>query len=58
MRYDIPVLEDAAEALGSKYKGQFCGTFGEFACLSFNGNKIITTSGGVRWFVVRPMRLV
>ena len=45
-RYGIPVLEDAAEALGSKYKGQFCGTFGEFACLSFNGNKIITTSGG------------
>jgi len=45
-RYEIPVLEDAAEALGSKYKGQFCGTFGEFACLSFNGNKIITTSGG------------
>ncbi len=34
-RYDIPVLEEAAEALGSKYKGQFCGTFGEFACLSF-----------------------
>jgi len=45
-RYGIPVLEDAAEALGSRYKGQFCGTFGEFACLSFNGNKIITTSGG------------
>ena len=45
-RYDIPVLEDAAEALGSKYKGKHCGTFGEFACLSFNGNKIITTSGG------------
>ena len=45
-QYDIPVLEDAAEALGSKYKGKFCGTFGEFACLSFNGNKIITTSGG------------
>ena len=45
-RYAIPVLEDAAEALGSRYKGQFCGTFGEFACLSFNGNKIITTSGG------------
>lgn len=45
-KYEIPVLEDAAEALGSKYKGRFCGTFGKFACLSFNGNKIITTSGG------------
>lgn len=45
-RYGVAVLEDAAEALGSKYRGQFCGTFGEFACLSFNGNKIITTSGG------------
>ncbi len=44
--YDIPVLEDAAEALGSEYKGQKCGTFGHFACLSFNGNKMITTSGG------------
>ncbi|BEI58447.1 MULTISPECIES: DegT/DnrJ/EryC1/StrS family aminotransferase [Butyricimonas] len=45
-RYDIPVLEDSAEALGSEYKGQKCGTFGEFGALSFNGNKIITTSGG------------
>lgn len=45
-KYGIPILEDAAEALGSKYKGKFCGTFGHFACLSFNGNKIITTSGG------------
>jgi dTDP-4-amino-4,6-dideoxygalactose transaminase len=44
--YDIPVLEDAAEALGSEYRGLKCGTFGEFACLSFNGNKMITTSGG------------
>lgn len=44
--YQIPVLEDAAEALGSKYKGKYCGTFGHFACLSFNGNKMITTSGG------------
>jgi dTDP-4-amino-4,6-dideoxygalactose transaminase len=44
--YTIPVLEDAAEALGSVYKGRKCGTFGEFACLSFNGNKMITTSGG------------
>lgn len=45
-QYEIPVLEDAAEALGSEYKGRKCGTFGEFACLSFNGNKMITTSGG------------
>lgn len=45
-RYDIPVLEDAAEALGSEYKGRKCGTFGDFAALSFNGNKMITTSGG------------
>ncbi|HEY0668929.1 MAG TPA: DegT/DnrJ/EryC1/StrS family aminotransferase [Sphingobacteriaceae bacterium] len=45
-KYQIPVLEDAAEALGSSIKGQNCGTFGEMACLSFNGNKIITTSGG------------
>lgn len=45
-RYNIPVLEDAAEALGSEYKGQRCGTFGEFGALSFNGNKMITTSGG------------
>lgn len=44
--FEIPVLEDAAEALGSEYKGQKCGTFGRFACLSFNGNKMITTSGG------------
>ncbi len=44
--YNIPVVEDSAEALGSSYKGQKCGTFGEFSILSFNGNKIITTSGG------------
>jgi dTDP-4-amino-4,6-dideoxygalactose transaminase len=44
--YGIPVLEDAAEALGSMYKGVHCGTFGELSALSFNGNKIITTSGG------------
>lgn len=45
-KYDITVIEDAAEALGSNYKGQKCGTFGRFGILSFNGNKIITTSGG------------
>lgn len=45
-KYDIPVIEDTAEALGSTYKGQKCGTFGDFGILSFNGNKIITTSGG------------
>ena len=45
-KYGIPVLEDAAEALGSEYKGQRCGTFGKYAALSFNGNKMITTSGG------------
>jgi len=45
-KYDIPVIEDSAEALGSMYKNQKCGTFGDFGVLSFNGNKIITTSGG------------
>lgn len=44
--YDIPVLEDSAESLGSTYHGEKCGTFGDIAVLSFNGNKIITTSGG------------
>ncbi|MBI9065675.1 MAG: aminotransferase class I/II-fold pyridoxal phosphate-dependent enzyme [Salinivirgaceae bacterium] len=45
-KYEIPVIEDAAEALGSEYMDQRCGTFGEYSILSFNGNKIITTSGG------------
>ncbi|NHM06422.1 pyridoxal phosphate-dependent aminotransferase [Flavobacterium sp. CYK-4] len=45
-QYEIPLLEDSAEALGSTYKGRKCGTFGDFGVLSFNGNKIITTSGG------------
>ncbi|MAW94046.1 MULTISPECIES: aminotransferase class V-fold PLP-dependent enzyme [unclassified Leeuwenhoekiella] len=45
-QYEIPLIEDAAEALGSTYKGQACGTFGDFGILSFNGNKIITTGGG------------
>jgi len=44
--YDIPVIEDAAEGFGSKYKGQVLGTFGKYGVLSFNGNKMITTSGG------------
>lgn len=45
-QYDIPVIEDSAEALGSTYKNRKCGTFGDLSVLSFNGNKIITTSGG------------
>ena len=45
-RYDIPVIEDAAEGFGSKFQGQVLGTFGKFGVLSFNGNKMITTSGG------------
>ncbi len=44
--YNVPVVEDAAESLGSKYHGQMSGTFGKFGIFSFNGNKIITTSGG------------
>jgi len=45
-KYGIPILEDAAEALGSSYNNKGCGSFGKLAALSFNGNKIITTSGG------------
>jgi len=45
-KYEIPIIEDSAEALGSLYKGKSCGTFGDIGILSFNGNKIITTSGG------------
>lgn len=45
-KYGIPVIEDAAEGFGSKYKGRTCGTFGKYGVLSFNGNKMITTSGG------------
>ena len=45
-KYGIPVVEDSAEALGSDYKGKKCGTFGKYGVLSFNGNKLITTSGG------------
>lgn len=45
-KYDIPLVEDAAEGFGSRYKGRVCGTIGEYGILSFNGNKMITTSGG------------
>ena len=45
-KYEIPVIEDAAEGFGSKYNGQMLGTFGKYGVLSFNGNKMITTSGG------------
>ncbi|WP_057938162.1 aminotransferase class I/II-fold pyridoxal phosphate-dependent enzyme [Algoriphagus resistens] len=46
VKYNIPVLEDAAEAIGSKYQGRYCGTFGRIGVFSFNGNKIITSGGG------------
>lgn len=45
-RYEIPVIEDAAEGFGSRYNGKMCGTIGKYGVLSFNGNKMITTSGG------------
>ena len=45
-QYNVPIIEDAAESLGSTYKGKASGTFGKFGIYSFNGNKIITTSGG------------
>lgn len=45
-RYEIPVVEDSAEAFGSRYRDQLCGTFGDYGIMSFNGNKMITTSGG------------
>ncbi|WP_272023213.1 DegT/DnrJ/EryC1/StrS family aminotransferase [Olleya namhaensis] len=45
-KYQIPIVEDAAESFGSSYKGRKCGTFGAYSIISFNGNKIITTSGG------------
>ena len=52
--YDIPIIEDAAEALGSSFKGQTCGTFGHFGILSFNGNKIITAAGGGALILKNP----
>lgn len=45
-KYDVPLIEDAAESLGTTYKGKYTGTFGDYGIFSFNGNKIITTSGG------------
>ena len=45
-KYNIPLIEDAAEGMGSRFNNQVCGTFGEYGILSFNGNKMITTSGG------------
>jgi len=53
-KYEIPIIEDSAEALGSSYKNRKCGTFGDFGILSFNGNKIITTSGGGALIVKKP----
>lgn len=53
-QYGIPVIEDAAEALGSSYKNRKCGTLGDLSILSFNGNKIITTSGGGALITRKP----
>lgn len=66
-KYNIPVIEDAAEGFGSRYDGQVLGTFGEYVVLSFNGNKMITTSGGgalicpdkeaankIMWYATQP----
>src|SRR5690606_12377505 len=55
-KYQIPIIEDAAEALGSEYKKRKCGSLGDFSVLSFNGNKIITTSGGGA-LIVKNMEL-
>lgn len=55
-KYEIPVIEDSAEALGSSFNNQKCGTFGDLAILSFNGNKIITTSGGGALVTKDPKR--
>ena len=60
-KYDIPVVEDAAEGFGSRWEGRVLGTFGKFGVLSFNGNKMITTSGGGAWVsltVERPAKLI
>ncbi len=45
-RFELPVVEDATECLGAKYKGRMAGSLGDIACFSYNGNKIITTGGG------------
>ena len=52
--YDIPIIEDAAEALGSRFKGQACGTFGDLGIFSFNGNKIISSAGGGALILKKP----
>lgn len=55
-RYEIPLIEDAAEALGATYRGRAAGTFGDVGCFSFNGNKILTTSGGGMLVTDNPER--
>ena len=57
-KHNVTLIEDAAESLGTTYKGRYTGTFGNYGIFSFNGNKIITTSGGGIWFLIMKRELL